>query len=103
MSAHGLASDGFVFIFVTISYDRVLKISKTFNILYGDPRVALGCLKYILEKTANTSPNLAPNGDHRLGDTDDWLLLDDTNFLHSPKNEAKRKAMKAIYTNTSIG
>jgi hypothetical protein len=53
-SVYVLASDGFVFIFVTISHEGVLKLSGAFDVLLGDLSTVLGCLEYIL-KTANMS------------------------------------------------
>jgi hypothetical protein len=89
-SVYGVASDGFTFIFVAISHEGVLKRSKTFDILETpeDLRVVLGCLKYVLETTADMSPNLTPerngplNGGHpgqtvdETGDADEPMLLD---------------------------
>jgi len=81
---------------VTISHEGVLKLSRRFDVLQGDLRVVLGCLEYVLEKTANMSPNLTPerNGGRQGGvdetvdaDADDPILLDDNEFLHPPTDE----------------
>jgi len=44
-------------------------MSKRFDVLHGDFKAVLGCLQYVLEKTANMSPNLTPerNGGQKSG------------------------------------
>jgi hypothetical protein len=42
-------------LFVTISHEGVLKLSRAFDVLLGDLSIVLGCLEYVLEKTANMS------------------------------------------------
>jgi hypothetical protein len=95
-SVYGLASDGYVFIFVTISHEGMVKLSRRFDILQGDMRNVLGCLKYILEKTADMSPILTPdrNGGGQkqcdvdgTEDADDLIALDDNEFLNPPNGE----------------
>lgn len=56
-------------IFMTILHEGVLKMSKRFDVLHGDFKAVLGCLQYVLEKTANMSPNLTPerNGGQKSG------------------------------------
>jgi len=97
-SVYGLASDGYVFIFVTISHEGVLKLSKRFDVLQGDLKVVLGCLEYVLEMTANMSPTLTPEkgGGRQDGvdetadaDGDDQFLLSDHDYLHPPEDEAE--------------
>jgi hypothetical protein len=95
-SVYGVASDGYEFIFVTISHEGIVRLSRGFNILQGDNmRRVLGCLKYILEKTASMSPNLTPersNGHQQEGDADgtdgadEVIDLDDNDFTN-PHNE----------------
>ena len=96
-SVYGLASDGYVFIFVTISHEGVLKLSKRFDVLQGGLKVVLGCLEYVLEKTASMSPTLSPErgGGRPAGvdetadaDGDDQFLLSDQDYLHPPEEEA---------------
>jgi hypothetical protein len=66
----------------------------------------MGCLEYVLEKTANMSPNLVlerNNGCERKSgveetadadaDTDDPIVLDDNDFLIPPTRK-KMKTMK---------
>jgi len=81
---------------MTISHEGVLKLSRRFDVLQGDLRVVLGCLEYVLEKTANVNPNLTQerNGGRQSGvdetadvDADDPILLDDNDFLHPPTDE----------------
>jgi len=72
-------------------------LSRRFDVLQGDLLVVLGCLEYILEKTANMSPTLTPEKgggrqdgvDETAGaDGDELFLLSDQGFLHPPKDEA---------------
>ena len=59
-SVYGVSSDGYRFtgIFVTITHDGTVKMSKTFDILHGDLPKILGWLKVMLEITAAVSPNV---------------------------------------------
>jgi hypothetical protein len=57
-SVYGLASDGFVFIFVKISHDGTVMRSRRFDMLDGE--MIPGCLKYVLEITASRSPKSTP-------------------------------------------
>ncbi|KAM6501087.1 hypothetical protein JOM56_004101 [Amanita muscaria] len=93
-SVYGVASDGYLFTFVTITHEGVLKRSKQFNIMEnpGDLVTVLGCLKYLLEKSASITPNLIPkrNGGHALdgdGDEDPAFDLDDNEFMHPPSDD----------------
>ena len=65
--------------------------------MQGDLTVVLGCLEYVLEKTANMSPTLTPGkgGGRQSGvdetsdaDGDDEFLLSDRDYLHPPDDEA---------------
>jgi len=58
-SVYGLASDGVKFIFVTISSEGIIRMTSTFHISW-DLQQVMGCLKYILEKTASMRPNATP-------------------------------------------
>ena len=60
-SVFGLASNGYVFIFVTITPDGTLKQSRQFDITGKDMMTVLGCLKYLL---VTTSPNLTLEKKH---------------------------------------
>jgi hypothetical protein len=56
-SVYGLTSDGYVFIFVKITHDGTVMLSRHFDITRkGDLKKVLGCLKHILEITASMSP-----------------------------------------------
>jgi len=64
--------------------------------MQGGLKVVLGCLEYILEKTANMSPTLTPGrgGSRQDGvnetagvDGDVQLLLGDQDYLHPPNDE----------------
>jgi hypothetical protein len=48
-TVYGVASDGYSFLFLTITHDGVLKESKHFELMSGDVQLVLGCLKHILE------------------------------------------------------
>ena len=59
-SVYGVASDGFLFRFVKITHDGVVKISRQFDVLYAEIEQILGCLRYILELTVGMSLNVTP-------------------------------------------
>jgi hypothetical protein len=94
-SVYGLVSDGFAFIFVAILHDGVVQLSRRFDVLQGDLRVVLGCLKYVLEKTANMlAPERNGSGDNlKQGSFDETtnadaaISLDDDDFLNPPSGE----------------
>jgi hypothetical protein len=97
-SVYGFASDGFGFIFVTITHEGILKLSDTFDILVpGQLEVVLVCLEYVLTKTADMTPTLTPeknsnqrSGDKTMtadGDEDEPIQLDDNDFLRQPTVE----------------
>lgn len=54
-SVYGVATDGFSYIFTTITHDGVLKRSRLFDIMEGHLSSVLGCFKYILEITMSSS------------------------------------------------
>jgi hypothetical protein len=60
---YGVGSDGYIFIFITITYGRTAKISRIFDIKQGKMLKMLGCLRYILEMTAEMNPNVMPERD----------------------------------------
>lgn len=79
---------------MTISHKGVLKLSRRFDILQGDLKVVLGCLEYVLEKSAQTAPTLTPEwGCGRQGGIDeteagdDQFLLSDDDYLHPSEDE----------------
>ena len=64
--------------------------------MQGDLYVVLGCLRYILQKTANMNPTVTPekHGSQRSGseeivdaDGDDPFRLNDNSFMHGPSEE----------------
>jgi len=75
---------------VTFSHEGVLKLSSVFQ---DDLKVVLGCLGYVLEKTASMSPE--SGGGRQDGvdqsadaDGDDQFLLSDLDYFHLPEDEA---------------
>jgi hypothetical protein len=77
-SVYGVASDGYSWIFVTITHDGTLQESRRFDIKANpeDLRTILGCVRYILEKSASVGgPNMAPEGGDPLDldDGDEYL------------------------------
>jgi len=89
-SVYGVASDGYAFIFVTITHDGILKRSKQFDVEVGEIREILGCLRYVLEKSERISPNVTPekNKDGHQQDTDgsDPLSVDDSKYMTPPQD-----------------
>jgi hypothetical protein len=91
-SVYGLASNGYLFIFVKISQDGTVMLSRHFNILRGEMKKVLGCLRHILEFTSNKSPGSTPernlNGCDRDNDevdeSDPPLNLDENKFMNPP-------------------
>ncbi|KAF8223654.1 hypothetical protein L208DRAFT_530182 [Tricholoma matsutake] len=89
-SVYGLASDGYVFIFVKISHDGTVMRSRRFDILEGEMKKVLGCLQYVLEMTASRSPKSTPerlDGDKdndEVDESDHPLNLDDNKFMTPP-------------------
>jgi len=87
-SVYGVASDGYAFVFVTITHDGTVKRTKTFDVTMGDIEIVLQCLRHILETTAlmspNTTPNLQQGGDEEVddGDNDDEdIEMDEEEYL----------------------
>jgi hypothetical protein len=88
-TVYGVASDGYAFIFVTITHKGVLKQSRHFEITQGDTLTVLGCLKYILEMSASMSLNVTPkkNGGEPVDDHSDCesdMDIDDNNYVSPP-------------------
>ena len=83
-SLYGLASDGRLFVFVMITHEGVLKLSRTFDISRGELETVLGCLRYILKKTVDMKHTASPkredgqkNSVDGTADFDgDWIDLD---------------------------
>jgi len=90
-SVYGVSSDGYQFVFVTITHDGTVKISRIFDILQGEMAKVLGCLTYMLETTAAMSPNVTPEkngGDEGHGqDLDDPQIDSDDNDYTNPSDD----------------
>ena len=93
-SVFGLASDGYVFIFVKISHDGTVMLSRHFDILRKDEiKRVLGCLRYVLEITANRSPgstlerNDCDRGNDEIDKSAPPLDLADNEFMNPPVGE----------------
>jgi hypothetical protein len=89
-SVCGVSSDGYQFIFVTITHDGTVKITRIFDILQGDLAKVLGWLTYMLETTAAMSHNVTPErNDEKDGeDLDDAQIdSDDKNYTNPPEDE----------------
>lgn len=91
-TVYGVVSDGLLYAFVTITHDGVLKQSRRFGILEGDLETILGCIKYLLEASANMSPNITPERggdvwaeDSTKGDSD--IDIEDTASGYSSQQE----------------
>ena len=90
-SVYGIASDGYKFIFVKISNDGTVMLSKRYDIVIGDMMKVLACMKYLLEMTANRSP--ASSAEKKQCDSneedeyDPPLDLDDNPFTNPPSEE----------------
>jgi hypothetical protein len=83
-TVYGVVSDGYAFIFVTITHDGELKQSKRFDVVDGDITTVLGCLKYLLQTSASMRPNVTPDGGQTLGgnvDSDSEMDLDDNPYV----------------------
>jgi hypothetical protein len=85
-TVYGVVSDGYSFIFATVTHDGVLKRSKYFEVKGGDMQTVLGCLKYLLETSASMSPNVRPerDGGEPVGDQSDGesdMDVDDTDYF----------------------
>ena len=102
-TVYGVASDGFVFMFVMITHDGVLKLSKRFDALHGELTVVLGCLNYILGKSAAMRPGVTPekidqksdaNETDETADVGDTVMdLDDNVFIHPPVDDAVERGV----------
>jgi len=73
-SVYGVASDGYAFVFVTITDDGSVKRSRVFDVRFGEMEKVLQCLRYILEQTTSMSQNTTPEkkgGHEEVVDHDD--------------------------------
>ena len=79
-------------IFVTITHDGTVKMSKTFDIHHGDLPKILGWLKVMLEITAAVSPNVIPERNAVVkNDGEDFddppVDTDDNDYTTPPEDE----------------
>jgi hypothetical protein len=85
-SVYGVATDGLSYVFVTITHEGVLKLSRQFDVMQGDLPTVLGCLQYILEMAMSMTPNLTPEkggskkSDELEADADPPIDVDDSPF-----------------------
>jgi len=91
-SVYGVSSDGYQFIFLAITNDGTVKISRMLDVLQGDMTKVLGWLKYILETTAAMSPNVTlekNGGDEK--DKEDLedppIDVDDNHFINPTEDD----------------
>jgi hypothetical protein len=76
-TVYGVASDGFSYIFVAITNEGIVRESRRFELKYGDIKMVLGCLKYILEASWAMSPTVTPEMRGTNGDGDPIDLMAD--------------------------
>lgn len=91
-SVYGVASDGYLFLFVMITHDGIVKLSRCFDVAAGDTLKVLGCLRYILETTVEMSPNVTPEksggNEKDVSDCADHEIdLDDNEYTLSPQDD----------------
>ena len=91
-SVYGVSSDGYQFVFIAITHDGTVKISRVLDVLQGDMAKVLGWLKYLLETTAAMSPNVTPEkngGDEKdREDLQDPLIdMDDNDYTNPPEDD----------------
>jgi hypothetical protein len=98
-TVYGVASDGYVFIFVKISHDGTVMRSKLFDIFAaGEMKKVLLCLRHILETTASRSPTSTPektagdNSNIEREEPDPALDLNDNPFLMCPEDVEDEEA-----------
>ncbi|KIL58939.1 hypothetical protein M378DRAFT_111586 [Amanita muscaria Koide BX008] len=75
-SVYGVSSDGYQYLFVTITHAGIVKMSDIFNIVHGKELKVLGWLKYILEETTAMSPTEKKSGGSDKNDEEDLNDLD---------------------------
>lgn len=91
-SVYGVSSDGYQFVFVAITHNGTVKISRVLDVLQGDMARVLGWLKYVLETTAAMSPNVTPEqngGDEkdREDPKDPPIDVDDNDYIRPPEDD----------------
>ncbi|KAK2459874.1 hypothetical protein APHAL10511_008074 [Amanita phalloides] len=87
-SVFGVATDGLNYMFVIITHEGVLMMSKQFDVLHGDLPTVLGCLRYILEKAMFMTPIVSPTqGGPQSEEMEDVDDADDVLAVHGRDNE----------------
>lgn len=81
-----MATDGFKYVFVCITNEGVLRLSRQFDVMQEDLPVILGCLGYILEKAIAMSSKFSPKTgvlqtEQIDNDFDEGFNPDDKSFL----------------------
>ncbi|KIM89201.1 hypothetical protein PILCRDRAFT_84944 [Piloderma croceum F 1598] len=78
----------------TITHNGTVKISRVLDVLPGDMAKVLGWLKYLLETTAATSPNLKPETNRE--DPDDPPIdVDDNDYINPPEDDEEMQGAGA--------
>jgi hypothetical protein len=91
-SVYGVASDGYQFVFVTITHDGTVKFSRQLDIQLGDLLKVLECLRYILETAVESSPCVTSerNGEDQKGEddlVDPMIDLDNNDYTNPPVDD----------------
>ena len=79
-TVYGAVYEKLRLVFVTITHEGVLKMSRRFKVIGGDTLTVLGCLNYLLEMSASMSPSIPEDDNGELvegrGDYDSDLDID---------------------------
>ena len=79
-TVYGAVYDRLLLVFVTITHEGVLKMSRRFKVIEGDTLTVLGCLNYLLEMSASMNQSIPEDDDGELveghGDYDPDLDID---------------------------
>ena len=88
-SVYGVVTDGFIYIFVTITHEGVLKKSRQFDV-NGELAIVLGCFRFILEKANSMTPNVSPTqGEQEVVDADTVLTVHEREDTDDSEDEAE--------------
>lgn len=88
-SVYGVVSDGYLFVFVHITHDGAVKVSRQFDIQQGDTLSVLGCLRYMLEMAAEMSFRDVLLGHEKDDPADPEIDLDDNDYVNPPRDEGE--------------
>ena len=83
-SAYGVASDGYKFLFVKITHDGTVMISRQFDAQQGQTLEILRCLRSILETTVEINDNLTPEMNGAGDFADPAIDLYDNDYTNPP-------------------